>query len=594
MMNLYRTLRFVGAISLTTITVSGGLLSGCTKKNSLDPTNTFYTVSIAKIKGMDPIFTDDLYGGREVSRIYEGLLQYHYLKRPYTLEPALAESMPTISKDGKIYTFKLKSGVVFQDDRAFKATNGKGRELVAEDFVYSLKRIADPKLNSPMWWLLDGKVEGLNEWREAQAKAGKTDYSVAVAGLKAIDVRTLEIKLKVRSYQFVYAFAMPATFAVAREVVEEYGPEFLNHPVGTGAFKLAEYNPQAKIVYVRNPTFRKELYPSEGMPGDKEAGLLEDAGKPLPLVDKLVMTVHTESQPAWLNFMQGNLDVASIPKDNYAQAIGADGQLKPEFIQKKLTLSKYPALDVTHTSFNMVDPVVGKNKYLRQAISLAIDFAKEIELFYNNRALDAQGPIPPGIGGYDEKLKNPYKTHDLAKAKELMKKAGFPDGKGLAPLEYLTLSDSTARQMTDYLQQALGEIGVQLKVQTFSWPEFQQSLKNKKGQMWSFAWGADYPDAENFLQLFYSKNASPGPNDSNYSNPEYDRLYEKSLSLPDSAERTALYKKMAMMVVEDTPWIFGVHRILYYLTHPWLKNFKYHEFEHGMAKYYRIDASLRK
>jgi ABC-type transport system substrate-binding protein len=594
MMKLNRTLRFAGAISLAAITAFGGLLAGCTKKNSLDPTNTIYVSSIAKIKGLDPVFADDLYGGREVARIYEGLLQYHYLKRPYTLEAGLAEALPTISKDGKTYTFKLKSGVVFQDDKAFKATDGKGRELVADDVVYSLKRIADPKLNSPMWWLFDGKVEGMNEWRDTQAKAGKTDYSAPIAGLKALDPRTVEIKLKVRSYQFIYAFAMPATFIVPREAVEEYGPEFLNHPVGTGAFKLAEYNPQAKIVYVRNPTFRKELYPSEGMPGDKEAGRLEDAGKPLPLVDKLVMTVHTESQPQWLNFMQGNLDISSIPKDNYAQAINEKDELKPEFVQKNLTLSKYPWLDITHTSFNMTDPVVGKNKFLRQAISLAIDFPKEIELFYNNHALNAQGPIPPGIVGYDETLKNPYKVFDLEKAKELLKKAGYPEGKGLEPLEYLTLSDTTSRQMVDFIQGALAPLGVKLKVQTFSWPEFQKSLKSKKGQMWGFAWSADYPDAENFLQLFYSKNASPGPNDSNYSNPEYDRLYEKSLTLPDSPERTALYKKMATIVVEDTPWIFGVHRIVYYLNHPWFKNFKYHEFEHGMSKYYRIDASLRK
>lgn len=588
-----QTLRVAAVLSLAAVTAFSGLLAGCTKKNSLDPTNTFYTGSIAKIKGMDPIMADDLYGGREVMRIYEGLLQYHYLKRPYTLQPCLSE-MPVISKDGKTYTFKLKSGVVFQDDKAFKATNGKGREFVADDVIYSIKRLADPKLNSPMWWLVDGKVEGLNEWHDAAAKAGKADYAAPVAGLKAIDPHTVEIKLKVRSYQFIYAFAMPAMAVVAKEVVDEYGPEFLNHPVGTGAFKLAEYNPQAKIVYVRNPTFRKELYPSDGSPGDKEAGRLEDAGKTLPLVDKIVMTVYEESQPAWLNFMQGNLDVATVPKDNYAQVIDEKDGLKQEFIDKKLTLSKYAWLDTTHTTFNMADPIVGKNKFLRQAISMAIDFKKEIDLFYNNHALDAQGPIPPGITGYDENLKNPYKVTNLEKAKELLKKAGYPDGKGLPPLEYLALSDSTTRQMTDYLQGALKPLGVELKIQTYSWPEFQTSIKNKKGQMWSFAWGADYPDAENYLQLFYSKNQSPGPNDANYNNPEFDKLYEKALTLPDSPERTAIYKKMVAIVVEDTPWIYGVHRIFYYLTYPWFKNFKYHEFEHGMSKYYHIDPSLRK
>lgn len=569
--------------------------SACTKKNSLDPTNTFYTSSIAKIKGLDPAFADDMYSGLETMRIYEGLLQYKYLKRPYQLEPALAEALPTISKDGKTYTFKLKKGVVFQDDKAFKATGGKGRELVAEDVVFSYKRLADPKLNSPMWWLFDGKVEGLNEWREASSKAGKADYAATISGLKAIDASTLEIKLTNRSYQFIYSLAMPATGIVAKEVVEEYGAEFLNHPVGTGAFKLAEYNPSSKIVYVKNPSFRKEVYPSEGEAEDQTRGLLADAGKTLPLVDKIVMTVHVESQPQWLNFMQGNLDAAPIPKDNFAQAIDTKSKELTEDMKKKgIVLYKEPSLDVTHTSFNMKDPVVGKNKLLRQAISLAINVPEEIELFYNGRAISAMGPIPPGLAGYNETLKNPYKEYNLEKAKELLKQAGYPEGKGLAPIEYLSLADTTARQMTEYLQKALTPLGIQVKVQTFSWPEFQASLKNGKGQMWSFAWGADYPDAENFLQLFYSKNGPPGPNDSSYSNPEFDKLYEKSLTLNDSAERTALYQKMAAIVIEDTPWVFGVHRVTFGLTHPWLKNYKPHEFNHGMAKYYRVETSLRK
>ncbi len=569
-------------------------VSGCTKSNQLDPTNTYYTSSTAKIKGLDPAFADDLYSGLEVTRIHEGLLQYHYLKRPYTLEPALAEAMPTISKDGKKYTFKIKKGVVFQDDRAFKATEGKGRELVADDFIYSFKRLADPKLNSPNWWLFDGKIEGLNAWRDAAKKAGKTDYAIAVPGLKAIDSHTLEIQLATRSYQFIYALAMPSTTVVAREVVEEYGQEFLNHPVGTGPFKLAEYNPSSRIVYVRNPTYRKEVYPSEGVAGDEAAGLLADAGKTLPLVDKVVMTVHAESQPQWLNFMQGQLDAAPIPKDSFAQAISASKDLTPEMKAKGIVLFKEPSLDLTFTSFNMTDGLVGKNKFLRQALSTAVNYSEIIELFYNGRAVSAQGPIPPGLDGYDESFQNPYKQFNLEKAKALLKQAGFPEGKGLPPIEYLSLADSTARQMTEYYQKSFAAIGVQLKVSTFSWPEFQQSVKNKKGQVYSFAWSADYPDAENFLQLFYSKNSSPGPNNSNYSNPEFDKLYEKSLTLSESPARTALYKKMAAIVVDEVPSLLGVHRVTYGLTHPWLKNYKPHEFNHGMSKYYRIETSLRK
>jgi oligopeptide transport system substrate-binding protein len=581
---------WVPALIITTL-----VFSGCTKKGS-DTSNTFYTYSTAKIKGLDPAFADDLYAGKEVTRIYEGLLQYHYLKRPFELIPALAEEMPKISADGKTYTFKIKKGVVFQDDAAFTATQGKGRELVAQDFIYSFKRLADSKLNSPMWWLFDGKIAGLNAWREAGVKAGKSDYDLPVEGLNALDSHTLEIKLASRSYQFIYALAMPAASAVAREVVEKYGAEFLNHPVGTGAFKLGEYNPSSKIVYEKSPSFRKEFYPSEGEAADKDAGLLADAGKQLPLVDKIVLSIFTESQPQWLNFMQGKLDVTAIPKDNFSQAIDpATKGLAPDLAKKGIVLQKSPSLDITHTSFNMTDPVLGKNnKYLRQAISMAYDTDKYIELFYNGRAVNAQGPIPPGLAGYDEKYQNPYKQFNVAKAKELLAKAGYPEGKGLAPLEYLSLADSTTRQSTDFFQQQLAQLGITLKVQTFSWPEFQQSLKNKKGQMWSFAWGADYPDAENFLQLFYSKNGPPGPNDSSYNNPEFDRLYEKSLTMKDTPERTALYKKMSAMVVEDSPWVMGAHRLIFSLVHTWMKNYKYHEFDHGMSKYYRIDPSLKK
>ncbi|MEK6706420.1 MAG: ABC transporter substrate-binding protein [Candidatus Poribacteria bacterium] len=565
-------------------------ICGCTFKSKTDSSNTLHLSTPSKIKGLDPIYADDLYGGTEVSRTYEGLLQYHYLKRPYTLIPNIAESMPDISKDGKTLIFRLKKGVLFQDDPCFKATGGKGREMLADDVVYSFKRLADPKLVSSGWWIFDGKIVGLNEWREAASKSGAADYSKEVEGLKAIDRYTIQIKLIQRSSQFIYALAMSFTFVVPREAVEQYGKEFINHPVGTGPFRLAEYIPGAKLVWVRNPTYRNELYPSEGAPGDKEAGLLEDAGKPLPLADKLIVQVFEESQPMWLTFLSGKLDLTSIPKDSFQQAITPAKELSHDLQSKGIRLIKYPELDITHFSFNMTDPVLSKNKYLRQAMSLAYDEDQYIEIFYNGRALAAQGPIPPGIAGYDQDFKNPYRQFDIAKAKQLMEKAGYPDGKGLKPLIYATLSDTTSRQSTEYAVKMFREIGVKLKVDTYSWPEFQAVVKNRKAQVYAFAWGADYPDAENFLQLFYSKNVSPGPNDSNYSNPEFDKLYESALTMVDSPERTELYKKMARIVIEDCPWIFGAHRMGYALIQKRLKNYKPHDFDHGRAKYYKIDV----
>lgn len=576
---------------LSVLVLSSFALASCTSKTKSDPPGTLRLSLSSKIKGMDPIFADDLYSGTEVARTYEGLLQYHYLKRPYVLVPNLAEAMPEISKDGKTLTFKLKKGVLFQDDPCFKESSGKGREMTAEDVVYSFKRLADPKLMSSGWWLFDGKIAGLNEWRET-SKDG-ANYAAPVEGLKAIDRYTVQITLKQRNSQFIYALAMPFSFVVPREAVEHYGKEFINHPVGTGPFRIQEFNPNSKLVWVKNPTFRKETYPSEGEKGDKEAGLLDDAGKPLPFADKMIVQIFEESQPMWLTFLSGKLDAAGIPKDNFQQAVTPNKDLSPDLKAKGIQLTKSADLDITHYSFNMADPLLGKNKYLRQAMSLAYDQAQYNELFYNGRAVAAQGPIPPGIEGYDPEFKNPFRQYNVARAKELMAKAGYPDGKGLAPLEYNTLADSTSRQSAEYAQKMFGAIGVQLKVNTYSWPEFQASVKNKKGQIWSFAWAADYPDAENFLQLFYSKNVSPGPNDSNYRNPEFDKLYEQALQLPDSPERTALYKKMVALIVEDCPWIFGAHRIVFSLTQPWLKNFKRHAFDHGAAKYYRVDPALK-
>ena len=566
--------------------------AGCSSGAKKEPDNTVRIFHPEKIKGLDPVYSTDVYAGLETALAYEGLLQYHYLKRPYSLIPNLAESMPEISTDGKIYTFKIKKGVLFQDDDCFKETGSKGRELTADDFVYSWMRIADPKVASTGWWVFDGKIVGLNDWREEASKNG-ADYSKTINGLKAVDRYTLRIILTQPSPVFLYALALPVTFVVPKEAVQSYGSDFRNRAIGTGPFKLQEYNPALKIVWVRNPTYRSEIYPSEGEAEDKQQGLLDDAGKELPLSEKVVAHIFVEDQPVWLNFMSGNLDYISIPKDNFDQAVNARKEINPELKAKGIELRKSVRLDVTRDTFNMADSLIGKNKFLRQALSLAFDGKGFIELFFNGKVVAAQGPIPPGLPGYDPNLKNPYMEFNLTKAKELLAKAGYPNGKGLPPIEYLSQSSSIFRQMTEFYEKSLQQIGVKLKVSFYSWPEYQNAIRTRRGQIWGQAWNADYPDAENFLQLFYSKNSSPGPNDSNYSNPVFDRLFEKSVSILDINERARLYKKMVQILVEDCPWLYKVHRVDYDLVHPWLKNYKRSIFDSGRIKYLRVDSKKK-
>ncbi|CBW27765.1 putative ABC transport system solute-binding protein [Halobacteriovorax marinus SJ] len=576
----------------TTLLATAAVLVGfasCTKKEK-ETGKTLNIAVSAEIKGMDPIYANDRYSSNEVGRVYEGLLEYHYLKRPYTLVPNLAESMPSVSEDGLTYTFKIRQGVLFHDSEAFP--NGKGRELVAEDFVYSIKRLADPKLQGLGWWLLDGKIKGLNEWREKYADLDKVDYDEVVEGLKATGKYTLEFKLTKPFPQFLYSLAMPFTFATAREVVEKYGKEFLNHPVGTGPFVLPVFKQTKKVVYTKNPNFRKKLYPTEASDEFKAAGFLEDAGKQLPLVDKVVVSVIIESQPRWLNFLKGNVDYIGIPKDNFDSAVTPERELSKEYKDKGISLMITPSLDVTYTAFNH-DLKLFQNPDLRRAMSLAYDVKKSNELFYNNTSLPAQSVVPPGIAGNIPNYVSPYRGPNIEEAKKLLAKAGYPEGKGLPEITYDCPSGTVSRQIGDYMKQQMAQIGVRIKVVTNPWPELQKKITKRQVMLYGIAWGADYPDAENFLQLLYGPNKAPGANGSGYDNPEFNKLFKTASVMQDSPERTALYEKMNRIAAEQAPWIYGVHRQNFTLRHSFLKNYMSTDFETGQAQYLNIDTELK-
>ena len=571
-------------VALTLVTAS--LLSGCAKKQDASE-RVLNIVSPAEIKGFDPIMADDLYSGREIGKIYEGLLAYHWLKVPYELVPNLAEVMPEVSKDGITYTFKIRKGVVFQDDAAFP--NGKGRELEASDFVYSIKRLADSKNQANGWWILDGKLKGLNEWRDKNANLPATNYDEEVVGLKAIDKYTLQFQLAKPFPQFLYALAMGFTAVVPKEVVAKYGKEFINHPVGTGPYVLPKFDQGKRITYTKNPTFREKLYPSEASPELKH--LLADAGKKLPLVDKIVVHVMVESQPGWLKFNKGELDYYSIPKDNFASAI-KDNKLSADLEAKGIVLSITPLLDLTYTGFNFENKLF-QNTKLRRAMALAFDEGKSNELFYNNTSFSAQGAIPPGIAGQNKDYKNPYKGPNLDAAKKMLAEAGYPEGKGLPEITYDIPDSTTSRQSGEFFQKQMEQIGIKIKISASPWPEFQAKLKKRAVQMFGAAWGADYPDAENFLQLFYGPNSSPGSNSTNYNNPVFNKDFETAVVMQDSPERTALYEKLNKFLAEEMVVIFNMHRQSYTLQQGWLRNYHSSDLNHDAYQYLNIDTAKK-
>jgi ABC-type transport system substrate-binding protein len=364
------------------------------------------------IRGFDPVKAGDVASSVAISKIYEGLLQYAYLERPYKVVPLLAEELPAVSEDGLVYTFKVRKGIYFQDDPCFVETGGRGRELVAEDFVYAVKRVADKKNASTGYWAYNDRIAGLDAFREASGSEEPTDYDMPVEGLKALDDHTLQITLKRPYPQLLWILTMHYAYAVPREAVEYYSEKlgrkpFINHPVGTGPYKLEAWRRNYRIEFVRNPKWREtgrvEQYPSEGAQGDREDGLLEDAGKPIPFIDRIVQYVVRESSTAWLMFLTGQFSSSGISRDNWDAVLTETTDLTPALEEKGIDLSTTPTLDIYYIGFNMDDPVVGANKKLRQAMTCAFNTEQWVSFYRTSigphtsgrcRLCSASAPFP--------------------------------------------------------------------------------------------------------------------------------------------------------------------------------------------------------
>lgn len=550
----------------------------------------------AKVRGLDPGDIGDTTSSFVASQIFECLYQYHYLKRPYELIPQLADGMPQVSEDGLVYTVKIKKGVYFSDDECFK--NEQGRQLTAGDFVFAWKRLADIKYMSKNWWIFDDKIVGLDEFREYTKSCksrAEVDYSRKVEGLQTPDDYTLVIKLKRPWPQIKYLLAHLPTAAVAEEAVKCYGKNIINHPVGTGPFKLNKWHKASYIEFVKNENFRQEFYPRQGQATDRQKGYLDDSGKRVPFVDRILMMIVQEDPPRWFLFLQGKFDASGIPKDNFNEAVDQRGGLTGQMQKRGIQLLTFRNPSTYWIGFNMQDEVLGKNKALRKAISCAVDRKKYIELFTNDRAEKACGFIPPVMKSYSADICKVSRTaYNPQKAGEFLKEARKIQG-GKIPKLVLSIpgTDIVLRQQGEFLQKCFREAGLEVEIDYMDWPTFQNKVKTKSAQMFMLGWIADYPDAENFLQLFYSKNESPGPNNFNYSNPEFDRIYEQARLMRESSERTELYRKAERIAVEDCPAVFLMHGVAYVLHHDWFCNYKPHAFGYGLSKYRRIDRDKR-
>lgn len=553
----------------------------------------------ARIQTLDPMDVRDTQATCVASDIFDTLYDYDYLKRPYQLTPVLAAAMPTVSEDGKVYTIPIRNDVYFHDDVCF--ADGKGRLLKAQDLVYSWKRIADIKTRSVSWWILDRRIAGLDAFREysKQCEPGKVDYDRPVEGLAAVDDFTFQVKLNKPWPQFVYWLAYIATAPVAREAVEYYGPEIGFHPVGTGAFKVDRWLSGAFVEASRHPRYFG-TYPSQGEPGDAEKGLLADVGKPLPLVDKVVWRIVPEDQPRWRLFLKGSIDLSSIPKDNFGQVFTAGPAMSQEMTQRGITMETFDEPCTFWVAFNMKDPVLAANKPLRKAISNSIDRKRFIDIFFDGRGHEAFGFIPPPMPGYDPNIAAiSTSRYDLELAKQHLQEAETIAGGSIPRLRIaIGGTDSTNRQMCQYIARSIQSIGLDAEIELFDWPTFLEKMRKGDHQLMVTGWIADYPDVENFLQLFYSKNA-PYPNQSNYSNPEFDALFERVSTMPDCPERTDLYRQAQRIINEDVPCAFNYHRVNFIMSHEWITNVKPNSYKAetsgwGMSKYYRIDPEKRK
>ena len=660
------------------------LMAGCSDSwndpypGSDTDASVLYSAFSERPKHLDPARS---YSSNEVEftgQIYEPPLQYHFLKRPYTLIPLTAESVPRpryLDAAGRalpddapsaaiaesVYEIRIRPGIRYQPHPAFARDEagryryhalreadlaGKRRigdfehngtrELVAADYVYQIKRLANPKLSSPIFGLMGEHIVGLKALGKTLEKAARERHGAmlnlndfALEGAEAIDRYTYRIRVKGKYPQFVYWLAMPFFAPVPWEAEVFYAQPGMAdtnltldwQPIGTGPYYLAENDPNRRMVLRRNPHFHGETYPTEGSHEDRRAGLLADAGKPLPFVDEAVFSLEKETIPYWSKFLQGYYDSSGISSDSFDQAVGfsagGDPQLTDSMREKDIRLVTTVAASIWYVGFNMQDPVVGglgeDRRKLRQALSIAFDYEEFISIFLNGRGIPAQGPLPPGLFGYVEGVAglNPYvyenhhgriQRRSIEVAKRLLAEAGYPNGRNAKTGEPLVLYFDTMasgpddKSRLDWMKKQLDKLNVQLVVRGTDYNRFQDKMLKGNAQLFEWGWNADYPDPENFFFLLYGphkKVGTGGENAANYDNPEFNRLFERMKDMGNGPERQRVIDQMLEIARRDAPWIYAYYPKSFSLSHGWVMNVKPNLMANNTLKYRGIDPQRR-
>lgn len=549
-----------------------------------------------------PQTNSDSYSNSIIAQILESPLGYDYLARPVQLVPVTAAALPEVSADGRTFTVRLKPGIYFADDPAFK---GRRRELVAEDYVYAIKRFYDPQYNSADLYLYEGlKLPGLSELRQKALKTRQPfEYDTPVEGVRALDRYTLRVQLGETDPRFIYRFADPALMgAVAREVVEFYGKDIGAHPVGTGAFRLKAWRRASRIELERSPSFRETYY--EGTPGADplaQAAAARLKGRRLPLVDQVIVDIVEEDQPRWLSFLNGQYHWIAVPGP-YLPVATPHGRLAPFLDKRGVKLQRGLNPDMVMSFFFMEDPLVGgytpEKVALRRAIGLAQDGQAYIRHVFGGSGVPAQSTIPPFTSGYDPAYRSEMSQYDPARAKALLDLHGYtdrngdgwreqPDGKPLV-LRMSSLGDQRSRLANDLLRRSLAGVGLRIEFDVSTWPELLKKSRAGTLMMWGYSWSAGSPDGGFFLGIAYGPNASEA-NDPRFQLPAFDRLFERQLRLPDGPEREAVMREAKDMLVAYMPFKVHLHRVISDLVQPWTHNYWRHPFMRDLWRFVDVE-----